>query len=46
MHILAWISSRLQSNRQFQLLVYACRGQWEVRYHIADYAEKIEMVAV
>jgi hypothetical protein len=33
-------------NRQFQFLVYACRGRWEVRYHIADYAEKIEMVAV
>jgi hypothetical protein len=28
------------NNRQFQLLVYACRGRWEVRYHIADYAEK------
>jgi hypothetical protein len=27
-------------NRQFQLLVYACRGRWEVRCHIADYAEK------
>ena len=27
-------------NRQFQLLVYARRGGWEVRYHIADYAEK------
>jgi hypothetical protein len=37
----------LTPNRQiFQLLVYACRGRWEVRYHIADYAEKIEMVAV
>jgi hypothetical protein len=34
------------ANRQFQLLVYACRGRWEVRYHIADYAEKIRMVAV
>jgi hypothetical protein len=33
-------------SRQFQLLVYACRGRWEVRYHIADYAEKIKMVAV
>jgi hypothetical protein len=36
-------------NRQFQLLVYAnyaCRGGWEVRYHIADYAEKIKMSAV
>jgi hypothetical protein len=35
-------------NRQFQLLVYAYsyRGRWEVRYHIADYAEKIDMVAV
>ena len=36
-------------NRQFQLLVYACigggggGGEWEVRYHIADYAEKIKM---
>jgi hypothetical protein len=33
-------------NRQFQLLVYVCRDGWEVRYHIADYAEKIKMVAV
>jgi hypothetical protein len=33
-------------NRQFQLLVYACRGRWEVRYHIADYAEKLKMVAM
>jgi hypothetical protein len=33
-------------NRQFQLLVYACRGGWEVRYHIADYGEKIKMAAV
>ena len=31
-------------NRQFQLLVYSCRGRWEVRYHIADNAEKIKMV--
>jgi hypothetical protein len=31
---------------QFQLLVYACRGGWEVRYHIADYDEKIKMAAV
>ena len=23
------------------LLVYACRGRWELKYHIADYAEKI-----
>jgi hypothetical protein len=30
----------LSFNRQFQLLVYACRGWWEVRYHIAEYAEK------
>jgi hypothetical protein len=30
----------LQTNRQFQLLIYVCRGWWEVRYHIADYAEK------
>ena len=29
-----------ENNRQFQLLFYACRGGWEVRYHIADYAEK------
>jgi hypothetical protein len=29
-------------NRQFQLLNYACRGWWEVRYHIADYAEKFQ----
>jgi hypothetical protein len=35
----------LRSNRQFQLLVYACRGRWEVRYHIGDYAEKIKMEA-
>jgi hypothetical protein len=27
-------------NRQFQLLVYACRGRWEVRHHITDYVEK------
>jgi hypothetical protein len=33
-------------NRQFQLLVYACREGWEVRYHNADYAEKIKIVAV
>jgi hypothetical protein len=34
-------------NKQFQLLVYACSGgDWEVRYHIADDAEKIKMVAV
>jgi hypothetical protein len=32
-----WIFCAL--NRQFQLLVYACRGWWEVRYHIADYAK-------
>ena len=32
----------LSGNRQFQLLVYACRGRWEVRYHIADYAEKFQ----
>jgi hypothetical protein len=31
-------------NRHFQLLVYACGGG--IRYHIADYAEKIKMVAV
>jgi hypothetical protein len=30
-------------NRQsVQLLVYACRGWWEVRYQIADYAEKFQ----
>jgi hypothetical protein len=33
-------------NWQFQILVYACRGRWEVRYHIGDYAEKTKMVAV
>jgi hypothetical protein len=28
-------------NRQFQLFVYVCRGGgWEVRYPIANYAEK------
>ena len=32
----------VESSRQFQLLVYACRGWWEVRYHIADYAEKFQ----
>jgi hypothetical protein len=33
--------------RQFQLLVYyACRGRWEVKYHIADYAKKIKMAPV
>jgi hypothetical protein len=26
--------------RQFQLLIYVCRGRQEVMYHIADYAEK------
>jgi hypothetical protein len=31
-------------NRQFQLLVYARKG--EVRYHITDYADKIKMAAV
>jgi hypothetical protein len=34
---------------QFQLLVYVCRrgrGEWKVRYHIADYAEKMKMVAM
>jgi hypothetical protein len=31
---------------QFQLLLYVCMGGWEVRYHIADYAEKIKMAAV
>ena len=36
----------VHESRQFQLLVYACRGGWEVRYHIADYAEKIKMAAV
>ena len=40
------IMIRTRVNRQFQLLVYACRGRWEVRYHIADNAEKIKMVAV
>jgi hypothetical protein len=33
-------------NRQFQLLVYACRGIVQGRYHIADYAEKIKMAAM
>ena len=33
-------------NRQFQLLVYACKGGWEVRYHIAGYADKLKMAAV
>ena len=33
-------------NRQFQLLISARRGRWEVRYHIADYAEKIKMTVV
>jgi hypothetical protein len=32
--------------QQFQLLIYARSGGWEVRYHIADYAEKIKMAAV
>jgi hypothetical protein len=44
-----WINPQLKFNplyRQFQLLVYACRGRWEVRYHIADYAEKIKMATV
>jgi hypothetical protein len=31
----------MNDNRQFQLLINARRGGWEVRYHIADYAEKI-----
>jgi hypothetical protein len=32
-----WLKSfTLFPNRQFQLLVYACRGWWEVRYHVAD----------
>ena len=30
----------LTLNRQFQLLVYACMGGWEVRDHTADYVEK------
>jgi hypothetical protein len=34
------------ANRQFQLLVYACWTGWEVRYHIADYAEKTKIVAM
>ena len=37
---------RTTNNWQFQLLVYACRGRWEVSYHIADYAEKIKIVAM
>jgi hypothetical protein len=44
--LLRCLQRRLLYNRQFQLLVYACRGRWEVRYHISDYAEKIKMVAV
>jgi hypothetical protein len=40
------IEAKIAPNRQFQLLVYACRGRWQVRYHIADNAEKITMVAV
>jgi hypothetical protein len=39
-------SKEPKCNRQFQLLDYAFRGWWEVRYHIADNAEKIEMVAM
>jgi hypothetical protein len=31
----------LTLNRQFQLLVYACMGGWEVRDHTADYVEKV-----
>jgi hypothetical protein len=46
MHGTQYIMIRTRVNRQFQLLVYACRGRWEVRYHIADNAEKIKMVAV
>jgi hypothetical protein len=26
--------------RQFQLLIYARKGGWKVRHHIADYAKK------
>jgi hypothetical protein len=44
--ILVCLKIDFNTNRQFQLLVYACRGGWEVSYHIADYAEKIKMVAV
>jgi hypothetical protein len=29
-------------NRQFQLLIYARRGWWEVSYPISDYAEKFQ----
>jgi hypothetical protein len=34
------------TNWQFQLLAYACKGGWEVWYHIADFAKKIKMVDV
>jgi hypothetical protein len=33
-------------NRQFQPFSLCVHWGWEVRYHIADYAEKIKMVAV
>jgi hypothetical protein len=36
----------LRFNRQLQFLVYAYRGGWEVRHHIAGYAEEIKMVAM
>jgi hypothetical protein len=36
------LSIRIEHNRQFQLLIYVCRGRREVRYHIADYAEKFQ----
>ena len=29
-------------NKQSQFLIYARRGWWEVRYHIADYAENFQ----
>jgi hypothetical protein len=32
----------IEHNMQSQLLIYARRGWWEVRYHIADYAEKFQ----
>jgi hypothetical protein len=43
---ITFVSSMCMDNRQFQLLVYACGEGWEVGYHIADYAEKMKLVAV
>jgi hypothetical protein len=44
--VISFSNLNLELNWQFQLLVYACRGGWEGRYHIADYAEKIKMAAM